>query len=326
MATARSIFEALLIETGKVGAPSLLLSDYNYYINRAIYQFINKRYNIYDINQQTTDDLRVLKSTAVLNPKKAEVYSDINLNIGSAKLFDGYFEVDLPDDYLHILNCVCIYKLKKRHKCYDKDNYVQFAAKRLTADSWSEIINNYYNRPTPERPYYYINNVNTNTDIPTNPVVVDSTGNIISGTDDADGIYDYSLTGGTSNFPRKVKIGSNSNPDNFIEREGAQRYGNASKVRCEIRYGRDTSVFDLVKVVVDYIKVPQVIRLTQEQVDLTEDTSQILEYPDYVIQEIINELVAIIEQTTGDPRLQTHIPISQSIANPQQTVQPQPKG
>ena len=60
----------------------------------------------------------------------------------------------------------------------------------------------------------------------------------------------------------------------------------------------------------DYIKSPQYIRITQEQLDLTEDTSQIMEFPDYVIQEIINELVHIVMENSGDARLQTHIPIS----------------
>ena len=91
----------------------------------------------------------------------ATEYDSSNIyTAGSSKLFGATYEVILPDDYLHMLNCICIYKLKKNYKCYDKNNYVQFAAKRLTADSWSIIVNDYYNRPLPERPYYYIHNVN----------------------------------------------------------------------------------------------------------------------------------------------------------------------
>jgi len=48
--TARQIFEASLIECSKVNAPSLLLDEYNYYINKAINNYINKQYNIYDVN------------------------------------------------------------------------------------------------------------------------------------------------------------------------------------------------------------------------------------------------------------------------------------
>lgn len=44
----------------------MLLEDFNYFINKAVNQYINKKYNIYDINQQSTDDLRVLKATAII--------------------------------------------------------------------------------------------------------------------------------------------------------------------------------------------------------------------------------------------------------------------
>jgi len=98
--------------------------------------------------------------------------------------------------------------------------------------------------------------------------------------------------------------------DDTVERTAGNRYGNSSKVRLEIRYGKDNSVFQLAAIKIDYIKAPQHIRLTQEQIDLTEDTSQILEFPDYVCQEIINELTHIIMENGTDPRLQTHPVVS----------------
>lgn len=92
----------------------------------------------------------------------------------------------------------------------------------------------------------------------------------------------------------------------------------------EIRYGKDDSLFKLVNVYIDYLKSPQFIRLTQEQVDQVTDSSQILEFPDYVCQEIVNELIKLLMENSSDPRLQTNIPINQSIANPTQE-QPQPR-
>lgn len=68
--TSRQLYEAVLIELNKENAPNLILEDFNYFANKAIYQYINKRYNIYDINQQTTDDIRVLKATTKLTPTK----------------------------------------------------------------------------------------------------------------------------------------------------------------------------------------------------------------------------------------------------------------
>ena len=74
--TARQILEALQIELNKANVPSMLLQDFNYMINKAINQYINKQYNIYDTTQQTTDNLRVLKATTILKAKPSTVYNN----------------------------------------------------------------------------------------------------------------------------------------------------------------------------------------------------------------------------------------------------------
>ena len=294
--TARQVWEGMLTELSKVNAPSMLLQDFNYFFNKAISQYINKRYNIYDINQQTSDDLRVLKTTAILEATQSEPLKALaDLGAGKSKLFGATYEVILPSDYLHLLNCVCIYKVNKKWKCYDAGDYVQFAAKRLTADSWSVIVNDYYNRPLPERPYFYIHNININNTLPTNPIT-DTNPNgtdlsseyigspkeiqyyLISDKDNGkvkagtrvyvkDGVvykentYTTKIEGATmddlstkkSNFPRTIKL---EEPDSravstvartvsTVDRDTATRYGNASKVRMEIRYGDDDTVFEL---------------------------------------------------------------------------------
>ena len=109
---------------------------------------------------------------------------------------------------------------------------------------------------------------------------------------------------------------------NLRTKVDGNRYGNKSKVRMEIRYGFNNSIFTLSKVYVDYVKAPKYVTLTQDQIDTYTDSSQVLEFPDYVCQEILNELVNIVMEYSSDPRLQTHIPISQSIS---QVGQAQPK-
>ena len=285
------------------------------------------------------------------------------------------YEIDLPDDYLHILNCVVEYKVNKTFKCYNAGDTVHFGAKRLTADMFSQIINNYYMRPQYKNPYFYINNVTTDTLLPTNDtrsaVEADGIKYILSNISNADGTEAIiiSIDGVTKTYviptlastlvasilvdypDLKIEIVSNSiifyvyisnNYTNSIEivngnytdlsgtsvaiSIGANRvakvnYGNASKVRLEIRYGKDNTLFELNQVYVDYLKSPQFIRLTQEQVDEVEDNSQMLEFPDYVCQEITNELIKLLMENASDPRLQTNIPINQSIASPAQEQQ-----
>jgi hypothetical protein len=368
--TSRQIFDYALVELNKREAPSLLLEDYNYFINKAINQYINKMYNAYDVNQQKSDDLRVLKSTAILTPT-------LNNDYGTSALFNKVYEVDLPDDYLHILNCVVEYLLESNYKCYNQGSYWQQGAKRLTGDMFSQIINNYYLRPTYKNPYFYINNVNTQNLYPTSDtqqsvfkykIVINCTsvtiGSTIVVSDDTNSVPVITFTLGdefeevdSSHYviPNDIvsinkQLNNICNLNGFISgnfitlytnkenlditktgstayktpnevpimQQGNARYGNSSKVRMEIRYGKDDSVFKLKKVYVDYLKAPQFVRLTPEQVDDVADNSQVLEFPDYVCQEIVNELIKLLMENASDPRLQTHIPINQSIAMPGQ--------
>lgn len=343
--TARQVYEGVLIELNKVQAPSLLLEDFNYLFNKAIYQYVNKKYNVYDVNQQTTDDVSVLKSSVILEPIKPSKYnkeeSIWNKKDGTDKvvrrnaLLGAVYEFALPMDYLHLLNCVCNFKVNKTFKCYDKGDYVQFAAKRLTADAWSQIINNFYMRPMYKRPYYYIHNVNTNSVIPTDPIENEEENPNQNKTfgRDMNGEYEVIAPEGTgtidikTNFPRNISIEGIEGDVSLVEKPAAHRIANPTTVRLEIRYGKDNSLFELTDIMVDYIKAPQHIRLTQEQLDLTEDTSQIMEFPDYICQEIINELVTIVMENSGDQiltsRMPNHQAVSTSIANPAQ-AQAQP--
>ena len=320
--TARQLYEAVLIELNKENAPNILLEDFNYFANKAINNYVNKRYNIYDINQQTTDDLRVLKATALLTPeRRIDEYSGLSL-VGGAN-----YEVILPFDYLHILNCICIYRVRKTYKCYNQDDTWRAAARRLTADMYSQVLDNFWNKPTYKRPYYYIHNVNNPIDSITHPTNSEKTDcyptNSYQGKNlGQDGNREQIKT--ADSIGKSLIIGGQSASN--VERGEAIRYGNASEVRLEIRYGTDDSVFKLEQVYIDYIKAPQNIRLTQLELDKTEDISQMLEYPDYVCQEIVNELVHLIMENISDQRLQTHPVVSQSIANPAQQQTPEAAG
>jgi hypothetical protein len=89
--TVRDLYDAALIEINKLEAPSMLLEDYNYFINKAIQQYINKAYNRYEMNQQATDDLRVLKETVSLPLNKFDTLTSPNE--------DHYYFATMPKDY-----------------------------------------------------------------------------------------------------------------------------------------------------------------------------------------------------------------------------------
>lgn len=342
--TSKQIYEATAIELSKVQAPALKLYEFNYFFNQAIRQFVNKVYNVYDVNQQTTDDLRVLKATATLKP----IIADSTGNKAIDYLRGATYFVDMPDDYLHLLNCICLFDVNKRKECWNQGDVMVVGATKLTADSWSSVVDDVYNRPTKKRPYYYIHNQNDiyvdastyevtdrNSQLPTN---INSTGATVPSGNATDVLetVDTSTTPPTfTGFDRKFDFDINGDGTiapgeelDTIEKEAGSRHANSSRVKIEIRCGRDKSnIFSLSAVQIDYVKAPQFIRLTQEQLDSDEDISQVMEFPDYVNQEIVNELVNLVMRKTNDPGLNTHIQMTQTIARPTgQQQQPAAQG
>ena len=289
--TARELYEYALIELNKLEAPSLLLEDYNYFINKAVQQYINLVYAKLEIDQQSTDDIRVLKASTVLKPVK------LSENSAYSHLANGMFKssyyVDLPEDYMHLLNCIVEYKVGvSNFKCYNKGDMVYFAARKLTPDMYTQVLNNAYMRPMYKRPYYYLTNINTANTIVTNPSM-----------DTA--ILDANKE---NNETPSALVDSNNVP--------GDRLANPSIVRLELRYGTDDGVFVPNNIYVDYLKSPMYIRLTQEQINSTLDYSQVLEFPDYVCFEIANIFVRLLMENASDPRLQTNMPINSTIAAP----------
>ena len=289
--TARELYEYALIELNKLEAPSLLLEDYNYFINKAVQQYINLVYAKLEIDQQSTDDIRVLKASTVLKPVK--LYENPSYSHLANGMFKSSYYVDLPEDYMHLLNCIVEYKVGVANfKCYNKGDMVYFAARKLTPDMYTQVLNNAYMRPMYKRPYYYLTNINTANNIVTNPSM-----------DTA--ILDANKE---NNETPSALVDSNNVP--------GDRLANPSIVRLELRYGTDDGVFVPNNIYVDYLKSPMYIRLTQEQINSTLDYSQVLEFPDYVCFEIANIFVRLLMENASDPRLQTNIPINNTIAAP----------
>ena len=101
-------------------------------LNKKIrYQYQNKKYNLFEISQQNSDDLRTLKATAKL----------------SILYKEGKYICFLPEDYLHMLNCMLFFE--KNNTCCGETSeiLVQIPAVRLTADMKGGIYLNYYNKP-----------------------------------------------------------------------------------------------------------------------------------------------------------------------------------
>jgi hypothetical protein len=83
-------------------------------------------------------------------------------------------------------------------------------------------------------------------------------------------------------------------------------------LRMEIRCG-DSSLWIPKSVYIDYIKTPDKIELTWDQLNSEDDPTRKLEFPEYVCYEIVNDCVRLIMENASDPRLETNTAINQTI-------------
>lgn len=151
--TAREVYEGVLFDLNKAHAPAITVEEFVYFLNKAILAFVNERYNFYAVNQQLSDDLRVLLVEYVAEVLVNDIITDI----------DGvrYITKDMGvDDYLHIQSCDLIVK-------NTISNVIKrYTAKRMTLDMYGAIYNNEYLKPALIRPYFLLLRAPDNNTIP----------------------------------------------------------------------------------------------------------------------------------------------------------------
>lgn len=105
----------------------------------------------------------------------------------------------------------------------------------------------------------------------------------------------------------------NVNRNYYFKPSEMKTYFYQNNGTLEIRSG-DTSKYIPKAVYIDYLKKPARYELTEEQIEEVADTSPEIPVSDYVAMQIINELMKILLENMSDPRLQTNIPVNQTVA------------
>lgn len=269
----RDAYEACLIELNKVQAPSLLLDDFVYLFNKAIQQYVNIKYNLFEANQQSTDDLRLLTKTCVEHPTLTS----------SENTFGESYDCLLPEDYVHILNVICEFTDGTIKRCNNGKNKIVVGANKLDSNKWPSVISNYYMKPSVRQPYYYIINL-------------ESPGDIMDSQD-----------------KKKITDISERNKKAKTDDRDGIRYGNSKQPIMQIKCGNLGSKYTLDAVYIDYLRAPKYVYLDQDLLDQIEDKSQILEFSDYVVYEIINIFIRLALENAKDPRIQTFPSINTTI-------------
>ena len=141
--TARDVYEGALFELNKVHAPAFTVEEFVYFLNKTILAYVNERYNFYAVNQQLSDDLRVLLTEFQMAVMPTDVFTDLE----SIRYVLSTLNVD---DYLHILSCDLIVRNTISNKTK------KYVVKRLTLDMFGAIYDNEYLNPAINRPYFLL--------------------------------------------------------------------------------------------------------------------------------------------------------------------------
>lgn len=269
----REVYEYIHVEQNKAKAPSLLLEDFLYFLNKAINNYANIKYNTFNLNQQYTDDLKELVRTyEVSSPKLKDgnnvlmqnnsdpltQIADITVPVEGKDVDFAVVSLKLPKDYYHLLNCVIKYGKTEvvsnnRYEIYTIKTRSPYRVRRVTNESLAMTLNNYYYRPRPNNPYFILNNE------------VDS----VEGT----------------------KINSVIN----------------------IYIGKLPKTNKVDKVAISYLMMPKKMTLTEDELYEVEDNSMLMEFPRYICYEIINILTGLVMINTGNPNVSNVLGFNKTI-------------
>ncbi len=270
--TIKELYEYVLIETNKVGTATVLLEDFNFFVYKGIQEYVNRRYSLYDISQQTTDSLQVLARHLRISKTGAITGSIVDAGTTPEEISkykeDGKV-FQLPGDYLHLLNCIVnIRVIQSGYKGRILNDIHSVGAVRLTSDMEAAITNNEFLKPFFTRPYYYLRD---------------------------------------SNFVTSTDVDENA-------------------PKLEVRVGVLDPFFEIDSVDVTYLKKPEAVVLSSVQRDSLSDTSAVIEFPDYICNEVIKLVTQFILENNKDNRLQTFSAINPDTTSPnvqQPAQQPQ---
>ena len=269
--TTRELYRNVLIELNKEEASALYVEDFLYYANKAVNWYVNMRYNLFEVSQQLSDDLRVLKA----GPEKLAfpgedptackakcVESDCATECAGSTDTECVAKCEaiqtacknkceaenllrLDHEYRHLLNCIVTTKLDKFTFGCDQEANTEkeYAARRLTSDRKAAITNNTYLEPRFYRPYF----------------------DIIGNT-----LY--------------IRAG-----DPALDK------------------------FTITKVTIEYLRDPKKIHLEAGDLITEADTTEALEFSEYVCTELVNMTTSFVLEQGSNPRMATVTQVNQSI-------------
>lgn len=175
--TARKEYINILTELIKEESPVLYLEDFLYYYNKGIGEYLNARYEKFELTQQITDDVRTWKHKYTATPTEVEELEVKIDNIKECRQVTlskeiiitppvgppmahkvNYTATKCDKGYRHLLNCVVEVKLLRpvSHCTQAALTTKKYKVTRSTSDRNAVLPENDYLKATFYRPYFSI--------------------------------------------------------------------------------------------------------------------------------------------------------------------------
>jgi len=141
--TIREVYIDILIELVREESPTLYIEDFVYYYNKAINEYVKKRYELFEMTQQLSDDLRFWK--------KKHTSSSLIIPIDSIGISNDF-------KYRHLLNClVSVSTVFPDIDCdQTPGSTFTYKATRFTSSIKAGLMDNAFLKPKYYRPYFDI--------------------------------------------------------------------------------------------------------------------------------------------------------------------------
>ncbi len=272
----REIYDYIQVELNKAKAPSITLEDFLYFLNKAVNNYCNIKYNTYNINQQFTDDLKELVRTYSISEPKIKDGNDVVMQnnsitptpveeipeASSGKDIDyAVVTIKLPDDYYHLLGCSIKYKKTEKPSTSKRCPYnsiktnTPYKVRRVTTDSLTTTLNNYYYKPKLNSPYFILNN------------------------------------------------------ETFTESSGSK-----VSTTVEIHVGKIPEIYTVDKVSMVYFVNPKKLSMSEDDLYTDEDNTEKMQFSRYICYEIINILIGLIMINSGNPLVSSVTSFNKTIS------------
>ena len=343
--TTREIYEAVLVEINKENAQSFSLEEFNYILNKSILSFVNNRYNFYSTNQQLSDDLRVLVKSQIFNVDDVDIGIDPTITVETFNPTTSY--VSISGSTSSPITVSSVKDLSVGDRILFGENPIEFtissggiATNTITVSPTGEDVTKDSNIKVVTAP------LQVNSDITTTRIV-----NAVFPSSDYLHLISCRTIWATKKpvdntvthivFPAKRltydmlnAIENNTYLNPAPNRPYHQEFDNISnsgvttfpatiseykeyqnKPLIKVHIGKANSFMQLVRVEFDYLKIPEVVVLLDTDIFTADvDTSQVLEFPNGLLNEIVKRCTMYLLEKAGDPRSQTHAMVNQETS------------